>query len=677
MYRVVRTIACVVEAVWPLWTVAQSQKFQIRDLYSDTWVATDALGRTMPTHEQVGDPKTDHPYIIGIFYITWHTMDRAQGDGTYQRDVSRVLAKDPPARLHSDNPQWTGHEYHWGEPEAGYFLSLDEWVFRRDVSMLSDAGVDVLVLDVTNAQFYWKEWEMMFRTMQRLKAEGNRVPQFCFWAFNGPSMTVAQTLYDSIYRENRYRDLWFMWEGKPLLGYNATPWQDSQREGQIDHPNPHYREAAATDPADPNYGDPDYCEPNYKEYSKEVRRFFTLRNLWAGEYEWKGQRALGTEGHWSFFVDMSDPRVQALKPADRVSKHHGALEQGVVSAAQHPVAHPRGVGKSWSVRDGEPPLDDQDMPIEAYVPWLGQTVKNPSGYGIYFQERWDDVLQVDPPFVFVVDWNEWTAGKWTPATLFGDTTAGQTFPFLGRDNDFFFIDQYNAEFNRGIQPMKGGYTDNYYMQMAQNIRRYKGARPIPRLTAPVEVTREGPWSQWERVEVEYRDTRGDVTHRDFAGYSGLHYADSSGRNDIVTAKVAVGEKMIRFYVETASKLTPHTDADWMVLLIDADKNSSTGWYGYDYALNLRTRDRDHSFLTRLAPDPFAWRHVARVGMRYEDNHLMLEVPRRAFGLQNKPFTFDFKWCDNVGILTSPIDLCLHGDVAPNRRFNYRCIFDPK
>ena len=27
--------------------------------------------------------------------------------------------------------------------------------------------------------------------------------------------------------------------------------------------------------------------------------------------------------------------------------------------------------------------------------------------------------------------------------------------------------------------MKGGYTDNYYMQMAENIRRYKGVRPMP------------------------------------------------------------------------------------------------------------------------------------------------------------------------------------------------------
>ena len=57
--------------------------------------------------------------------------------------------------------------------------------------------------------------------------------------------------------------------------------------------------------------------------------------------------------------------------------------------------------------------------------------------------------------------------------------GGAHIPFMRRDSTYFFVDQYNAEFNRCIQPMKGGYTDNYYMQMAENIRQYKGIRPIP------------------------------------------------------------------------------------------------------------------------------------------------------------------------------------------------------
>lgn len=43
-----------------------------RDIYPDTWVATDAVGRTMPTEEEVGLPKNDQRRVVGIFYITWH-----------------------------------------------------------------------------------------------------------------------------------------------------------------------------------------------------------------------------------------------------------------------------------------------------------------------------------------------------------------------------------------------------------------------------------------------------------------------------------------------------------------------------------------------------------------------------------------------------------------------------
>jgi len=43
----------------------------------------------------------------------------------------------------------------------------------------------------------------------------------------------------------------------------------------IKHPNPHYDPAAATDPNHPHYQDPDYAEEFYKDYTKEVKDFFT------------------------------------------------------------------------------------------------------------------------------------------------------------------------------------------------------------------------------------------------------------------------------------------------------------------------------------------------------------------------------------------------------------------
>lgn len=221
------------------------------DIYPDTWVATDALGRMMPDHKKVGDVKRDKQRIVGIFYVTWHSDALASLNIPYQADVSKVLKKDPKARLDGNHKEWTAGSYHWGEPEMGYFLSKDEYVIRKDMSMLADAGVDVLIMDVTNAVRYWDEWDVLFNTMLKMKAEGNKVPKFCFWAFNGPVISVVQDLYDKVYKLNKYKDLWFYWEGKPLLLYSGNPKMDANGGG-VKNPNPHYDPAAITDLSNPH-----------------------------------------------------------------------------------------------------------------------------------------------------------------------------------------------------------------------------------------------------------------------------------------------------------------------------------------------------------------------------------------------------------------------------------------
>ena len=652
-------------------TISVSEETGYRDIYPDTWVANDALGRMMPTFSEVGPVKKDQRRVVGIFYITWHTQDHAKLKSPYATDVTKILNTDPKARLDAKHPLWTEGTYHWGEPEMGYFLSQDEYVIRKDISMLADAGVDVLVMDVTNAVRYWDEWEVTFSTMQKMKAEGNKVPKFCFWAFNGPVITVVQDLYDRIYKNSRFRDLWFYWDDKPLLLYNGNPAVDANGGG-VKNRNPHYDPAAKTDPNNPHFGDRDYTEEFYKGYTKEVKDFFTLRNMWWGYYEWAGKRYVGTEDNWSFGYSMADPKVKGLKPGELLSTHLGKREEAAVTPAQHPVTMTKenmGVGKSWSRANGEPKLNEYDMPEPAYVPWLGKTVKNPEGYGIYFQERWDEAIAAHPEFLYINDWNEWTAGKYQPP-------GNKTTPWLGRDNPFFFVDQYNAEFNRAIQPMKGGYSDNYYMQMAQNIRRYKGARQIPELKGFTHIKINGNLDDWNLVKTEYRDTKGDTFHRDGKGYGGLHYTNNSGRNDLTTCKVAVDKNNVYFYTETADSLTPHTGNNWMLLLIDADHNPNTGWYGYDYLINKRVIDGNTTVLMRYdsTRKDNPWVEQTRLNYRYAGNRIEIAIPRKILGLKGSTFTFDFKWSDNPANLKDPISLCTDGDTAPNRRFNYRCIW---
>lgn len=640
-----------------------------RDLFPDTWVGRDALGRNMPSYAVVGPIKQDQRRVVGIFYITWHSDSFHKLKSPYAGDVSRVLAADPKARLDAKHPLWTEHMYHWGEPELGYYLSKDEYVIRKDMSMLADAGVDVLIMDVTNAVRYWDEWEVLFTVMQKMKAEGNRVPQFCFWAFNGPVITVVQDLYDKIYKTKKYQDLWFIWNDKPLLLHNGNPTVDSNGPG-VPNPNPHYDATAKTDPKHPHYGDPDFTEELYKDYTKEVKSFFTLRTMWWGHWEWAGKRFVGTEDNWSFGLALDDKRVAALRPEELISTHKGQKEQAAVTPGQHPSSV---VGKSWTRESGEPALNQYDMPEPAYVPWLDRKVAHPEGYGIYFQQRWDEALQGNPQFLYLNDWNEWTAGKYPP------TGGKPTTRFMRRDSTYFFVDQYNAEFNRCLQPMKDGYTDNYYMQMAQNIRRYKGIRPIPEVIGRHGIKIDGKFSDWAGIEAEYRDTVGDTFHRDYNGYGGLHYREDSGRNDIITSKVAVDRDRVYFYAETREALTPPTGTNWMLLLIDADQNPDTGWFGYDYLINRRVVDNRTTTIRRYASHAPGgpWVEVARLKYRYASKALELAVPRKLLGLKGDAFSFDFHWCDNPTDLKDPISLCTSGDSAPNRRFNYRCIWRNK
>ena len=122
------------------------------DTYSDTWVATDALGRQQPGAAQAGPPRADK--WVGIFYWTWHVPRGGPNDNT------KILA----AAGADGKVTWpeNGAPHHWGEPELGYYLMTDPFVIRKHASMLVDAGVDAVFFDTTNPPETWKnEYEAL------------------------------------------------------------------------------------------------------------------------------------------------------------------------------------------------------------------------------------------------------------------------------------------------------------------------------------------------------------------------------------------------------------------------------------------------------------------------------------------------------------------------------------
>jgi len=175
---------------------------------------------------------------------------------------------------------------------------------------------------------------------------------------------------------------------------------------------------------------------------------------------------------------------------------------------------------------------------------------------------------------------------------------------------------------------------------------------------------------WTDVKPEYWHYKGNTIHRDHKGQGdNLVYKNSSGRNDIVLAKIARDNNYIYFYVETADDLSPKTDPKWMRLFIDSDRNNMTGWEGYDFIIN-RFNPGDSSKVEKSQKE-WDWEEIGSAAYVVQGNVMQLMVKRSILGLQNKEdFEFDFKWSDNMQQDGNIMDFYVNGDVAPGGRFNF-------
>lgn len=188
--------------------------WQGRDTRPDTWVATDMLGEAVADNRLAGNPRSNK--YVGIFYHLFLT--RKQGE-VY--DNSRLLEEnyfDP-----AYGPVNTDH--FWGKPIFDYYRNIDTYVIRRHAQLLYNAGVDVIIFDTSNAGFpFAPYWMAIVDTLYQMREEGLNTPQFAFHTGDGTDGTnkLAAYLYKNLYSTGKYRELWFMWDGKPLMLGNST-----------------------------------------------------------------------------------------------------------------------------------------------------------------------------------------------------------------------------------------------------------------------------------------------------------------------------------------------------------------------------------------------------------------------------------------------------------------------
>ena len=548
----------------------------------------DALGRTLSLPPDVLQPRSDR--FVGLFYFSW--LAQHGKNGPY--DITKIVKEHPDAVMDPAHSAWGPlHAYHhWGESIFGYYTSDDAWVKRKHVQMLTDAGVDFLIIDATNAHPYIEQGLQLMKILDEYQQQGWNVPKIVFYT-NSHSGKTIELLYEGLYKKNCYPNLWFHWDGKPMI---------------VGHP---------------------------EECSDEIKTFFRIKkSQWPNEGK---------------FHDDGFPWIAFERPQHVFKNAKGENEVINVSVAQHngtirfSSSAFYGDQKNWtrSFHDGK-----NDPDPDAYQ------------YGYNFTEQCTHVLEQDPKIVFITGWNEWIAMRFN-----GQAMKVPNEPIM-------FVDLCDTNNSRDIEPMTGGFGDNYYVQMIEFIRQYKGVQSPQTKKKSVTINISGDFSQWNQAVLSFKDYVNDIPDRDVQGYGELRYINQTGRNDFDVMKVAEDREVLYFYAKTAAPITK-PDNHWMSLFIrTSNARAENSWEGYDFVLNRVTPSEGKAVL-ESSRGGWNWQAVANVAMKVEGNEIHVAIPKKTLGFaENREAAFQFKWADNYQGEGHIDSFYLDGDAAPLGRLNY-------
>ena len=586
----------------------------IRTIDYSTWTASDDLDRTVADNAKAGDPK-DNRYVGLFYFLCW------VGAGVHVQDNTKLYLEMGAENAIQYIDQHGGEAY-WAEPYFGYYRNTDTWVYRKHAYMLEQAGVDFIYLDVSNAEVFIPGHTALFDTWLEMRREGIDTPQIVF--FSGDNASTFQsnmkTLLTTVYSEanwDKYKELFFEWEGKPLTFGNY-----SGLSGDV---------------------------------KKAVDEKFTVRGSWA----W-----VDKDNYWPWLQEYiykpeSSTRKVELQNGGWGRDANGKYEALGVALGHHPTS---GKGRSF-VNGRQPGSTKRDMGFShVEQAKLGLGFESQFGAVSYLV---DTHVKEDQPFVMMLTgWNEWIAGCFhadTPQNMAG-TTA-----------NWYYVDQFNCEFSRDAEPMRNqdgyGIGDNYYYQMVDYIRQYKGINATPAADHQTSLNIYD-LSEWDAIEMTYMDSVYDVEHRNTLCYDvDFRYINNTGRNDFEYAKVSQDEDNLYFLVKTTHDLIIDNNTEWMNLYVNVDGDNATGWEGYDYVLN---RDRDSFVVTveKFKDNTFESEVVGGAYYYTEGAYMTLRLSKELLGVSGKVEKMIFKWADNSVDNGDPMAFMDLGDTAPDNRFGF-------
>ncbi|MBQ2942937.1 MAG: hypothetical protein IJD97_11960 [Clostridia bacterium] len=587
----------------------------IVDGWYDTLAATDALGRKIADYAEVGDVKNG-THKVGITYWNWsggRSLSTAKPTGgSNARIPSEIIAANPDAKDDYNHKAWdTNAVYHWAEPIFGYTSNYDYFKFRRHAEMLAMAGVDSVFLDWTNgSNIFLDTTILMFQAFSDAKAAGVNVPKICAmdsWASDYKEREKqVKAIYLNFIKNEQYKDLWFTWDDKPLLFGGTTREYLSNK----------------------SFGSGD------TESDRLLNEIFdncTVRDMGnrsAGEYTDGANSWVWLQKYPQTAWDLEeDGRPECISLGVAINQSY-VFENEKTGVFSDPYTR----GRSYTEAFGE---DYREGAMNE---------------GYFFREQESRVLDLDPSMVMVGGWNEWIAARQSM--------------YSGFENAF--VDTFDDENSRDIEPSKGKLRDDYYMLLIDFCRKYKGVRPARVAGEAKAIDIAGDLSQWDSVTPEYLNIGGGY-ERDIYGMTNhltgekYHYVTKEV-NRILSSKVSRDDANLYFLVKAQKDIV---EADgFMHIYIDIDRNRATGWEGYDFAVNLGGKGTLSS-----CTDGLNFGKVADVSVAVKGNAMTVSVPRWIVG-EAGAVEFEFKIADSAKERENFLNVYEHGSVAPLGRMNY-------
>ena len=592
---------------------------------SGGFAATDDLDRALPNSLTTGLYGSNGEHYVGIFYFLWQGE---HGDnGVY--DLQKIMdtfgddAKDATAKDEDGNSLYgpVGAMHWFAEPLYGYYYAKDEWVHQKHMELLSNSNIDFLYFDVTNGYTYLDNALKVMEICHNLNEQGYDAPQVVFYT-NSSSANVMRELYREIYGKNLYPDTWFMIDGKPtIVGETGVTYTGTDEEGN--------------------------------DIEVDLDEFFTIKaNQWPNDPNFKVNGWPWMDFEWPQRI-FKDDKGNNSAISVSIAQHNGTVTFSDSSLYGSYLNR----GRSFNAKIAN------NRTMRQYRTAFDKD-NSLTNQGLNFQAQWDRAIEADVPYILVTGWNEWVAQRQNGAAL--------------RDDEKFvyFVDTASMEFSRDAEMMRGGYFDNYYMQLISNVQRLKGSAPVivQDSRRPIDVS--GEFTQWDDVLITYTDVEGDNADRNAPCFGNGTYTDSTGRNDIVSAKVTSDSKNIYFYVSTAADIVPGDgNSSWMQLFVNTDNDANNGWYGYDYIINYSTKDDTTTTVAKCntSDGTYGFEVVGEVSYKVEGNQMMVAVPLETLGITGyREIYVEFKWADadENTVFNTMESFYEFGDAAPLGRLNW-------